>query len=71
MRNFDGAFEGQEMEHLKLFYIIIPSLTLNFIENSMKNKDKIFKKNNKDAFISDDGFALGVAYILKVLNQTE
>jgi len=56
---------------LKLFHIIIPTLTLNFVEHVQRGKDKIFKKNNKDAFISDDGFALGIAYLLKILDQTE
>lgn len=71
MKNFDGVFESAECAHLKLFHIIIPSLSLNFIEHVQRGKDKIFKKNNKDAFISDDGFALGIAYLLKILNQIE
>jgi predicted phosphoribosyltransferase len=37
----------------------------------MRGKDKIFKRNNKEAFISDDGFALGSSYLLKILDQTE
>ena len=68
MKNFDGVFSGPECDHLKLFYIIIPPLTLNFIEHVQKGKDRIFKKNNKDAFLSDDGFALGMAYLLKILD---
>ena len=71
VKNFDGVFDGAECAHLKLFHIIIPPLTLNFIEHVQRGKDKIFKKNNKDAFISDDGFALGVAYLLKILGQIE
>lgn len=46
-------------------------MTLNFVEHVQRGKDKIFKKNNKDAFISDDGFALGIAYLLKILEQIE
>jgi WASH complex subunit 7 len=67
-RNFQGVFEGADCSHLKLFYIIIPPLTLNYIEYVQRGKDKIFKKNNKEAFISDDGFPLGVAYLLKILD---
>jgi WASH complex subunit 7 len=33
VKNFDGVFEGAECAHLKLFHIIIPSLSLNFIEH--------------------------------------
>ena len=43
----------------------------DFVEHVQRGKDKIFKKNNKDAFISDDGFALGIAYLLKILDQIE
>ncbi len=71
VKNFEGVFDGAECAHLKLFHIMIPSLTLNYIEHVQRGKDKIFKKNNKDAFISDDGFALGVAYLLKILDQIE
>lgn len=61
-------FDDAECAHLKLFYIMIPPLTLNYIEFIKKGKERIFKKNNKDAFISEDGFPLGVAYLLKILN---
>ncbi len=68
VKNFEGVFEGENCAHLKLFHLMIPSLTLNFIEYVIRGKDKIFKRNNKDAFISDDGFALGIAYLLKTLD---
>ena len=67
-KNFEGVFEREECAHFKLFYIIIPPLTLNYIEHVQKSKERIFKKNNKDAFLSDDGFPLGMAFILKILD---
>lgn len=33
VKNFDGVFENAESDHLKLFYIIIPPLTLNYVEH--------------------------------------
>ena len=71
VKNFEGVFESESSAHLKLFHIMIPSLTLNFIEHVQRGKEKIFKKNNKDAFLSDDGFALGIAYLLKILDQID
>jgi WASH complex subunit 7 len=71
VKNFEGVFDGAECAHLKLFHILIPTVTLNFVEHVQRGKDKIFKKNNKDAFISDDGFALGIAYLLKILDQID
>lgn len=68
VKNFEGVFDNENCNHLKLFYIIIPPLTLNYIEHIQKAKDRIFKKNNKDAFLSEDGFPLGLAYLLKILN---
>lgn len=68
VKNFEGVFDGAECEHLKLFYIMLPPLTLNYIEHVQKGKTKITKKNNKDAFISEDGFPLGMAYLLKILD---
>ena len=70
-KNFEGVFDDAECAHLKLFYIIIPPLTLNYIDYIKKGTEKILKQNNKDAFISEDGFPLGLAYLLKILNQIE
>ena len=33
VKNFEGVFDNSESDHLKLFYIIIPPLTLNYIEH--------------------------------------
>ena len=43
--------------------------TLNFVEYSIGAKDKLSKKNKIGAAFTDDGFAMGVAYILKLLEQ--
>eukprot|EP00352_Strombidinopsis_acuminata_P005649 CAMPEP_0176351108 /NCGR_PEP_ID=MMETSP0126-20121128/9980_1 /TAXON_ID=141414 ORGANISM="Strombidinopsis acuminatum, Strain SPMC142" /NCGR_SAMPLE_ID=MMETSP0126 /ASSEMBLY_ACC=CAM_ASM_000229 /LENGTH=271 /DNA_ID=CAMNT_0017701459 /DNA_START=2625 /DNA_END=3440 /DNA_ORIENTATION=+ len=73
VKNFDGIMEQENLAHLRFFYIIIPAMTLNYIDHLQKGKERINKRNNNniDAFISDDGFPLGVAYLLKILNQTE
>ena len=33
VRNFDGMFDGEETKHLRLFYMMIPPLSLNYIEH--------------------------------------
>jgi len=72
VRNLDGLMEGENVKHLKLFYLIIPPLTLSHVEHVQKGKEILQSKSkNVGGFISDDGFALGIAYLLKVLNQSE
>jgi WASH complex subunit 7 len=60
------------MKHLKLFYLIVPPLCLSYIDHLQKGKEKLTSKNkNVGGFISDDGFPLGIAYMLKILGQTD
>lgn len=61
----------KENRHLKLFYFIIPSLTINYIENVAKGKEQINKKLSSNAFLYDDGFILGLSYFMSLLKQTE
>ena len=71
VENFNGITEQENTKHLKLFYLIIPPLTMSYVEHIQRGKERIACKNkNVGGFISDDGFPLGVAYLLKILDQT-
>jgi len=69
----------QTHHHLSNFYIIIPALTLNYVEYLLTAKDRVLKKSSQlhsqaiegGYVFCDDGFAIGVAYILKLLDQTQ
>lgn len=66
---FAPEFRDPKNMHLRNFFVILPPLTINFIEHSISCKEKMNRKNKVGAAFTDDGFAMGVAYILKLLDQ--
>ena len=72
VENFKDIGKQENTKHLKLFYLMVPPLTLSFVDHLNKGKEKLSGKNkNVGSFISDDGFALGIAYLLKILGQCD
>jgi len=66
--NNEGFADANEsLTPLKNFYTMIPAMSIAFIEHSVRGRSKINHTDIKDAFLSDDGFALGVAFLLKVI----
>merc|ERR1712126_49591 len=68
---FGRQFDDAKQAHLKKFFILVPPLTVNFVEHMISAKEKMSKKNKEGAAFTDDGLAMGIAYILRVLDQTE
>lgn len=56
---------------LSNFYMIIPSLSINYIDNIKRGKERMVKSHKGiESYFTDDGFAIGTAYILTILKQT-
>ncbi|KAI6650453.1 hypothetical protein LOD99_5890 [Oopsacas minuta] len=66
---FVDEVRSQKNRHMHHFYIIIPALTLCFVDHLINAKEKMNKKNKNGAAFTDDGFAMGIAYILKLFDQ--
>ncbi|KAL1493027.1 hypothetical protein ABEB36_011169 [Hypothenemus hampei] len=69
VKAFLPHFRNPNNTYLKLFYIIVPPLTINFVEHSLICKERLYKKEKADCAFTDDGFALGLAYIIELLDQ--
>lgn len=65
-----GPMRDKKNEHLQRFYAILPPLMISYVDHILKMKDEVQKKNENASF-SDDGFPMGVTYMLKLLDQYE
>lgn len=69
LKDVVGVDESES--YLQNFYILFPALSLNWLDTSIRGKDMLNKKfQTFDAYYTDDGFAMGSAFILEVLNQS-
>lgn len=69
---FQDVMAGSDHSHLDGFFAMVPALSLSWMEASLHAKETMQKKNRtRDAYYTDDGFALGIAFILAVLKQNE
>lgn len=66
---FSGQLQAAGNEHMREFWAIVPALSLSYVDAMVAAKDKLGKrgKDALGAMFTDEGFALGVAYLLRVL----
>lgn len=70
-KRYQGKFNTEMFTKLQTFYMLIPALTLDYIQSLLVAKEKLLKKNFKGGYISDDGFIVGLAYIAEIMNQSK
>lgn len=70
-KRYQGKFTPDLFAKLQYFYMLIPPLTLDYIQSLLVAKEKLLKKNFKGGYISDDGFIIGLAYLAEIMNQSK
>jgi hypothetical protein len=72
VKNNEGFADRDEKTlPLKNFFALIPAVSLAHVDHVTRGRDKLAKRNNTDAFISDDGFPLGCVFLLRILGVSE
>jgi len=69
---FSETLGGDSQDHLKNFYISVPPLAVNFVDHIIGMKERINasgKLGSKATCFTDDGLAMGIAFMLRVLDQ--
>lgn len=66
---FGDTLREQKHAHINNLFALVPALSISFVEHAILSKEKMNRKNAAGAAFTDDGFAVGVAYVLSLLHQ--
>ncbi|KAF2925063.1 uncharacterized protein [Oryza sativa Japonica Group] len=69
--NFSKKLQSNKLHEMKDFFQIVPSVIAHMMECRLLLKDKLLRRGHEDKRYTHtyDGFLLGVAFVLKVLEQ--
>lgn len=57
---FSPVLRSPKNAHLKNFFLIVPAMSINYIDYFMTAKENIPKKYREGTAFTDDGFAIGL-----------
>ena len=65
---FRGSITLEKIPDIDLFAFLLPPLTITFIDTAINARDNLLKKTKSEdnAYFSDDGFIMGMCYLLKL-----
>ena len=68
--SFGDTLSCSKIPEMEMFYFLLPPLTISFIDNAINARDNLLKKNKTEesAYFSDDGFMVGICYLLKIFD---
>lgn len=68
---FNKHIRNEKFAHLHKFYLIVPALSMNYVEHMIILKEDLSREHSRCHQYMDDGFTLGLVYLLTVLDQID
>ena len=70
VNSFEGILSPEKLPDIDLFAFLLPALTMTYSDTAINARDNLEKKNKPDenTYFSDDGFMMGICYLLKVFS---
>ena len=66
--DFRDSITLEKFPYIDLLAFLLPPVILTFIDNAINARDNLLKKTKTEdnAYFSDDGFIMGMCYLLKL-----